>query len=102
MPPLQLAMDSRPRLPNPSAVRPPVETTTLAVHDLVALDAASRVARIHNKLGVVDDLLVVVVGVVCNDKHAVVLAKILQRRALHLQIVLPAAADEWEVRIVIA
>ena len=74
----------------------------LAVHDLVALDAASGVARIYHQLCFVDDLLVVVVGVVGDDEHAIVLAEIVERRTLHLQVVLAAAADEGKIRVVVA
>src|SRR5580692_4991094 len=66
----------------------------LAVHDLVALDAAGGVPRIHYQLGLADDLLVVVVGVVGDDEHAIVLSEIVERGALHLQIVFAAATHE--------
>ena len=73
----------------------------LTVDDFVALDALGGVARVDDELRLLDDLGVVVIGMVGHDQDAVVLAKIVEGRAFHLQVVTPALADRREVRIVV-
>jgi hypothetical protein len=46
----------------------------LAANDLVVLDASRGVARVDYQLCVLNDLFVVVIGVVSDDEHTVVLA----------------------------
>ena len=48
----------------------------LAVHDLVTFNSARGVAGIDHQLRFLDNPAVIVIGVVGNDDHAVVLAKI--------------------------
>src|SRR5271155_1241745 len=74
----------------------------LAVNDLITLDPTRRISRIDYELRLLDDLLVVVIGVIGDDKHAIVLAKIVERGALHLQIVFASAPDEREIGVVVA
>ena len=52
----------------------------LAAHDVRCLDALGRITRVHNELGITNDLGNVVIRVVGNDQHAVVLAQIVERR----------------------
>src|SRR5205814_2273597 len=55
----------------------------------------------YHQLGFAHDPLIVVIGVICDDHHAIVLAKMIQRRALHLQVILAAVANCREIRIVV-
>src|ERR1700722_12370829 len=73
----------------------------LAVNDLGVLDASGGVARIDYQLCFLNNLFVVVIGVVGDDEHTVIFAQVLEFRALHLQIVFSSLADEREVRVVI-
>ena len=45
----------------------------LAAHDLVTLNSTGGVAGIDHQPGVLDDLAVIVVGMVGHDHHAVIL-----------------------------
>src|SRR5271165_2974717 len=73
-----------------------------AAHNLGAFNATGRIPGVDDQLSFADDVVIVVVRVVGDDQDAVVLAEILQFRALHLQVVLAAFANEWKVGIVIA
>ena len=57
----------------------PLTSYRLAVHDLLTFDPASGVARIHNQLGLVHDLLVVVVRMIRHDENAIVLSQVVER-----------------------
>ena len=74
----------------------------LAAYDFWAVDSLCRVAGVNHQLGFAHDALVVVVGMIGDDQHAVVLAEIVQRRALHLQVVLAALSDGGKKRVVVA
>ncbi len=74
----------------------------LAAYDFIAVNPPSSVAGVDHQFGLFHDLPVVVVRVVGHDDDAVILSQILQLRALHLQIIFPALANEREVGIVIA
>src|SRR5215469_4202431 len=75
---------------------------SLAVHDLVALDALGCVACVNHQTRLAHDGSVVVVRVVGHNQHAVVVAQVLERRVLHLQVVMTPAANGGEIRIVVA
>ena len=72
-----------------------------AAHDLGTLDASSGISCVYHKLGFTYDALIVIIGVIRDDQHAVVLAEIIQRGALHLQVVLAAFSDRGEIRVVV-
>src|SRR5581483_2863504 len=77
-------------------------TSFLAADDFWVVDPARGVPGVNHQLGFLHDALVVVVRMIGDDQHAIVLAEIFQRRALHLQVVSSAPPDEWEVGIVVA
>lgn len=56
----------------------------LARHNLGTVDSFCGISRIHHQLRLGNDATIVVVGVVGDDQHAIILAEILQLRALHL------------------
>ena len=77
-------------------------TVASAAHDFLSVfDPSGGIAGVDHQLGLLNDVAIVVVGVVGYDDDAVVLSQVFQIRRLHLQIVLPALANEWDVGIVI-
>ncbi len=74
----------------------------LAVNNVRRADAFGGVARVHDDLGFGHDAPVVIAGVVSDDEDGVVLAKVIQRGAGHVQIVMPASAHGGEEWVVVA
>ena len=62
----------------------------------------SGISRVNHELRLADDALIVVVGVVGDDQHAIILAQIVQGSAFHLQVVLAAFSHRGEKGIVVA
>src|SRR5437667_8082703 len=77
-------------------------TLALATHDLLALNTLRCITRVDHQLRLLHDPAIVVLGMIGHDKHAIVLSEILQRRALHLQIILAALSNGGKKWIVIA
>ena len=70
----------------------------LAGHYLRALDPSGRIAGIDHQLGLLHDLLVVVVGMIGHDQYTVVLAEVVERGPLHLQVVDETDIDRYGIR----
>ena len=54
--------------------------TALAANHVRSRDALGGIARVDDEPGFTDDPIVVVVGVIGDDQHAVVLPKVFERR----------------------
>src|SRR5579862_1950518 len=80
----------------------PVVPVSSTAHDLWAGNVPRGVTGVDHQLRFLDDVAVIIVGMVGYDNDAVVLRKVLQLGTLHLQVVLTALANEREVRIVVA
>src|SRR5437879_11335947 len=74
----------------------------LAAHNFRASYAAGGVSRIYDKLRFTHNPLVIVVGVVGHDQHAIILGKVFEWCARHSQIVLATFANSREIGIVVA
>ena len=66
------------------------------------MDASGRVAAINDKLGLLNDLVVVVIRMVGDDQYAVIRTKVIQRCAPELEVILSAFFQHREVRVVVA
>src|SRR6267143_1403210 len=73
-----------------------------AINYFAGMEATCRITSVDDQLRVLDYALVVVVGVIGGDEHAIVLVEVLQRRALHVQVILAPATPKWEIGIVVA
>src|ERR1035441_5761721 len=56
----------------------------LATYHFGTVDTLGRIAGVDDQLGLVDDLFVVVIGVIGDDHDAIKLPQFVQFRALHL------------------
>ena len=74
----------------------------LAAYDFGAVDTLGGVSRVDYELGLAHNALEVVVRMVGDDHGAIAWTEIVQRGALHLQVVFAAFAYRGEEGIVIA
>src|SRR5438552_19107570 len=74
----------------------------LAANNFRASYAAGGVSRIYDKLRFTHNPLVIVVGVVVHDQHAIILGKVFEWCARHSQIVLVTFANSRDIGIVVA
>src|SRR5512143_1081598 len=79
-----------------------VFSTPLAADDFVALDALGGVASVDDQVGFLHDALVVIVGMIGDNQHAIVLSQVVERCTGHLQVVFASASDLGEIRVVVA
>src|SRR5258708_3447431 len=70
-------------------------------HNLRRIDATRGIASVNDQLRFAHNGRVFVVGMICDDCHAIVLTDVVEGNALHLQIVVPAFEQHREIRIVI-
>ena len=61
-----------------------------APHDFRRIDTACGIASVNDQLRFAHDGRVVVVGMICDDCHAIVLTDVVEGNAMHLQVVMPA------------
>src|ERR1700752_3957536 len=73
-----------------------------AVNYFVGIEATCRITSIDNELRFFDDALVVVVGMVGGNEHAIVLLEFSQGHAFHLQVILAPTTHKWEIGVVVA
>ena len=77
------------------------ENSGLAVHDVLTADSLGGISRVNHELRIPYNRLVVIVGVVGNDQHAVVVSQTIQRLTLHLKVIFSTFTDHRYVRIVV-
>src|SRR5271169_3571099 len=79
-----------------------VPRLTSAADDLRAVDPLGRISRVDDQLRLADNPLIVVVGMVGDDQHAIKLAQVVQGGAFHLEVVFAAFSHRGKKGIVVA
>src|ERR1700741_1216347 len=74
----------------------------LTMANFAGTEVTCGISAIAHELRFFHDAAIVIGGVIGGDEHAVVLIQILQRCALHPQLIPSPASHEWKVRIVVA
>lgn len=73
----------------------------LAADDVGCFDSFGGIPGVDDKLRLLDDLFVVIAGVVGDDEDGVELAKVVERGAGHVEVVVAAVADGGEEGVVV-